>query len=139
MQRLILIFLILLFFDCGSDVSKMWNFEWTYLNRSDSSHVFLELEPYVKIESDQFNPPAENISFSQDGVLRFRAYIVGSESYVNDFHNNANLHVQLFQNNSICFDTLYKWNELKFIKGKDAEGNKNQDINFQTFYISGLK
>jgi len=138
MLKLITLCLFLILTSCGSDVSKIWNFEWSYLNDSDSSNVLVEFEPKVDIKSNQFDPSAENLFFSQKGKLTFSVYIQGSDSYVYDFQNNANLHVQLSQNDSVCFDTLFQWNELEFIKGEDAEGNKNQDVNYQTFYISGL-
>jgi hypothetical protein len=72
-------------------------------------------------------------------LLTFSVYIQGSESYVEDFHKDATLHAQLMSNDSVYFDTLFLWDELKFINGTDAFGNTNQDVNNLTFYIKGLK
>ncbi|NLD95172.1 MAG: hypothetical protein GX639_21185 [Fibrobacter sp.] len=138
-QKLTMFFFFALFVSCGSDVAKQWNFEWSYCNRVDSSAILLPLEPIIDIKSTQFDPSAENPVFNQNGKLTFSVYIVGSDSYVYDFHNNAKLHVQLFLNNNVCFDTLFTWNELRFSKADDVAGNKNQDVNFQTFYISAFK
>ena len=130
MPKLLAVYLALLFISCTSDIGKTWNFKWTFLNIVDSSSISEVLQANIDIESERFNPTAENLEFSQKGILTFSIYIQGSESFVSEFPNNANINAKVFSNDSVCFDTLIMWNEMTFEKGEDADGNSKQDVNY---------
>jgi hypothetical protein len=135
MKKIFTTLFVMLSISCSGDFGQTWNFKWSFLNRTDSTSVVLNLKPDIDIESERFDPLPENVKFSPNGILTFIVYIQGSERYVEMFPSNAKLHVQLLLNDSVPFDTLFRWNELEFVKGDDENGNKNQSVNYKTFFL----
>jgi len=137
-SKLFLFVIIGIFINCGSDIAKSWDINWTFLNSTDSTIIIQKLQPRINVYGDVFSPKAERMQFNDSSHLWAHFYISGSKDYVNAFPDNAIINVKLFidtTDNTIVFDSTFIWHELVFIKGTNSEGYENQDISYKIFYI----
>jgi hypothetical protein len=69
MRKLIMLFFVTLPISCGSDACKNWNFNWIFLNSTDSSGTIVDFQPNVIIDSKHFEPYAEHLKFQSNGTF----------------------------------------------------------------------
>jgi len=116
------------FFFCGSDTMEMWRIKWFLRGSQDSLNISIIPEYSIIVEHYLNSAIIENKYFQPDSsYLHAQISMSGSKSYVKEFPETAKLSVKIWYKDTTLLDTVFNWDELHF---------DNNNINYQTFYIS---
>lgn len=124
------------FISCSPTISKVWLFEWQFLNAVDSTTITGNYSYCVTVDQIENAANVTHDSLFENGVFIFQIITVGDENYIKEFPLTAKINLTLEFNKLTVIDTSVTMNSLKFSSGySKLYKQETQNINYDTLFV----